>query len=162
MRKPIQLALILVLALQWTACSTNKAFVKYDDFDPTFKLHEGAVNGKSLGPVRGNEGGAIWNNCTEKAGDSLRVMIADARAKGANAIGNIKWYATGDATPSCKKGWGYLIVWPFILTPLFMSTEVEGIAYKTDGSMKKSASLIILPKSRADDEAVVQKLLTGT
>jgi hypothetical protein len=124
------------------------------------QVNEGSVNGKSLGIVKGDEGGAIWANCTQKAEESMRIMLLEAKEKGANAVGDIKWYATQDSTPSCKKGWGYLVIWPFILTPLFMSTEVEAHMYKVEGG-KRNAGLIMIPTNHAEQELLIKRLALG-
>jgi hypothetical protein len=144
-------SLLIVLGFCISACSTHPAFFEYSEFkDMTVK--GGAVNGQELGAVSGEDGGAIWDNCTEKARGSVREMIHNAKSKGATAIGDVKWDASNNSTPTCKKSWGYFVLWPFVLTPLFMSTHVTGQAYKTGG---KSAGIYDLPKTKEGEEALV-------
>jgi len=158
MKKLIHVTLIFALLLETSACSTSKALIDYNGFDSTVQIHTDAVSGTALGPVKGDEGGAIWTDCTDKASESLRYLIAEAKNKGANAVGDLKWYATHNSTPSCKKGWGYLVIWPFILTPLFMSTEVEGVAYKLDHASKTSG-MYMLPNSEQEEAALIRQIL---
>ena len=172
MKNIFKLVVVTLLVGSMAACSTSKALIKMDGMDPAVRIHNGAVSGQNLGMVKGDEGGAIWANCTEKAVESARFMIEEAKAKGANAIGDIKWHATEDATPSCKKGWGYLVIWPFILTPLFMSTAVEGTAYKVADSSpaapgkkapakKKSTGLYMIPEGVVELDALARSIVAG-
>jgi hypothetical protein len=150
-----------VIALSFTlaACSTHQANLQYSEFSDRMLLKPDAIAGQDLGPVTGEHGGAVWDECTEKARSSVTRMIEAAKAKGANAIGNIKWYASGNATPTCKKGWGYFVIWPFVLTPLFMSTRVDGTAYKTDAAKAKKAGLMMVPTNQAELEAFVDNVM---
>ncbi len=160
MMKWFNVVLISILALQWTACSTSRALIDYDKVDPSVKVSPGTINGKNVGVVHGDEGGAIWADCTDKATQSVKVMIAQAKDAGANAVGDVKWDATGNSMPACKKGWGYLIIWPFILTPLFMSTAVTGTAYKVEGGAKHTG-LITIPEDPAALDQLARQLAMG-
>jgi len=157
--KAAYVALVTILSLQWSACSTSRALVDYKTVgqESNVQVNTGSVNGESLGMVKGDEGGAIWANCTEKAEESMRMMLLEAKQKGGNAVGEITWYASHSSAPSCRKGWGYLAIWPFILTPLFMSTEVEAQAYKVDGKNKR-AGLIMIPEGKNEQERLVKHL----
>ena len=121
MKKTLTQMLVLVFALsQVVACSTHKARINYKDFkDRGVALKSGNFEGEDLGMISGEDGGAIWDNCHDKARGSVRDLIDQAEAKGANAIGNIKWDASETSEPRCKKSWGYFLLIPFILTPLF-------------------------------------------
>lgn len=154
-----KLLLIAILSIQVSGCSTHKAYLKYESLSDNIQIKDESLSGKALGHVRGNEGGAIWDNCTKKAEDSVREMVAQAKKLGANAIGDIKWYASGNSNPTCKKGWGYLLIWPFILTPLFMSTAVDGTAYQI-GHGKKSSSIFSLPQNKQEEDELIQKIMT--
>ncbi len=142
-------SILIILSFAMSACSTQRAYFEYSEFKE-MPLKTEALTGSNLGMVRGEDGGAIWDNCTEKARGSVRELISMAKAKGATAIGEIKWSATNDSVPACKKGWGYLVIWPFVLTPLFMSTQVTGIAYKTGGK-----ALLDLPTNPVEEEAFI-------
>jgi hypothetical protein len=154
--KATALLAVVVFLFGTISCSTHQAHLKYTDFQD-MPVRAGAVGGKALGTVSGEDGGAIWDNCTEKARGSVLELIAEARKKGGNAVGNLKWDATGTSDSGCKKSWGYFALWPFVLTPFFMSTRVEGTAYKTDGS--KSSSLYMLPNSKEEEQKLVAQLL---
>lgn len=147
----------LFLVGQLAACSTHKARINYEDFKSQgVALKSGSFSGEELGAIEGEDGGAIWDNCTEKARGSVEELIETAKAKGANAIGNIKWSASGTSEPRCKKGWGYFVLWPFVLTPLFMSTHVEGVAYKAS---KLGENMIPLPTNEEEKEALITALV---
>src|SRR5260221_2189070 len=118
MKKFVYVSLIAALSFQGMGCSTSGARVDYRSIGEESKIEvkPGSVDGQSLGVAKGDEGGAIWADCTEKAQNSMRELLAKAKEAGANAVGDIKWYASGNSQPSCKKGWGYLVIWPFVLT----------------------------------------------
>jgi hypothetical protein len=139
-------------------CAINRAYLTYEEFNKDMPVRTSSWNGKSLGPVTGEEGGAVWNSCTEKARESMRDLIANVRQKGGNALGDIKWFAGGTSEPKCKKGWGYVVIWPFLLTPLFMSTRVDGIAYKVDNPR---AGLWMIPNSPKDDLALANLIINS-
>ncbi len=157
MKNTLTHVLVLLFAVgQLAACSTHKARINYKDFrDSGVALKSGNFSGEELGMVDGEDGGAIWNNCTDKARGSVEELIDNAKAKGANAIGNIKWHASGTSEPHCKKSWGYFMLWPFVLTPLFMSTRVEGIAYK---ATKLGDNMIPLPNNEDEKQALITAL----
>ena len=158
MKNTLTKVIVLVFAMaQFAACSTHKARINYKDFrDKGIALKSGNFNGEELGMIEGEHGGAIWDNCTEKARGSVEEMIDNAKAKGANAIGNIKWDASESSQPTCKKSWGYFMLWPFVLTPLFMSTRVTGIAYK---AKKMGDNMIPLPNTAEEREAFIAKVI---
>ena len=166
--KALKIAFVCLLALQWSGCSTSRAFIKYDSFTGDgVTVNPGSVSGTAVGPVKGDSGGAVWADCTAKATESVYEMIAEAKAQGANAIGDIKWAAMGDSTPSCKKGWGYVVLWPFLLTPLFMSTAVSATAYKVDGSTpaapaapakKKKSGFYMIPDSKEAQAKLAEEI----
>ena len=155
-----RVVLVAVLAIQWSGCSTSTAFINYDNIDANsgVKVKESAFSGASVGQVKGDQGGEIWSNCSEKATDSVREMMMKAKASGANAIGNLRWYATGTSTASCKKGWGYLVIWPFILTPLFMSTAVTGTIYKINGKVA-SSGVFMIPETSDEQAALARSIV---
>ncbi len=153
------LSYLLVVAFFASACSTHRARIDYNDFsEEGVALKAGEFEGENLGMVEGEDGGAIWDNCTEKARGSVQELIYNAKAKGANAIGNIRWHASDSSEPRCKKGWGYFLIWPFILTPLFMSTAVEGDAFK---ATKLGENMYPLPTNQEEMDALVSELVVG-
>lgn len=156
MKNFIKLMCVGIIALQ-TACSTHTAFINYKDFKSDMPIKAEAYKGQMLGQVAGEEGGAVWDNCTTKAQGSVRAMIANARAMGANAIGEVRWAANGSSTPTCKKSWGYCAMPIFLLTPLFLSTKVMGTAYKVTG--KATADLFLLPENPAFDASLAADIV---
>ncbi len=158
-KSTVRFVVLAAVGFQLSACQIAPALVDYDHVDSTMKASAESFGGKNLGSVSGDEGGAIWNNCTEKATESVRVMLSRAKALGANAVGDITWRASKDKNPTCKKGWGYMVIWPFILTPLFMSTAVDGVAYKTDGSSSKKKGLYLIPSDEQQQIALAHKIV---
>jgi hypothetical protein len=153
----VYLTISVVMAAN-VACSTQYANTKMDKELDGVVLSTNELKGENLGPIKGERGGAIWDSCEKHSGLSVVELVRAAKAKGANAVGNIRWTAKDSTDPSCKKGWGYLILPVFILTPLFMSTEVTGIAYKTSsGSNHKG--FFMLPNSPEEEEAFIKKIL---
>ncbi|MEM7646039.1 MAG: hypothetical protein AAF203_03945 [Pseudomonadota bacterium] len=158
MKKALANAMAFMFVLgQLAACSTHKARINYKDFrDQGVALKSGNFSGEELGMVDGEDGGAIWDNCTEKARGSVEELIDNAKAKGANAVGSLKWSASESSDPRCKKSWGYFMLLPFVLTPLFMSTRVEGVAYKAS---KLGDNMIPLPTNEEEKEAFITALV---
>ena len=156
MRKLV--AVLSIFSFILSACSTHQAYINYNEFKGDMPIKDGSWNSESLGQVRGEDGGAVWNNCTEKARGSVREMIAQAKMRGANAIGDVRWTASGTNTPTCKKGWGWVMLWPFLLTPLFMSTEVRGTAYKVSGKVSHNG-LWNLPVTQEGEDDLINKIL---
>lgn len=140
------------------SCSTHRAMIRYNDYKKQIAIIPGSWDGSYLGKVSGEEGGFIWSNCTEKAKGSMRELIMKAKNMGANALGDIKWAASETAQPKCKRGWGYILLLPFIFTPLFMSTRVEATAYKVKRS-KLKAHMYMLPEDEMEEEAFIEMIL---
>lgn len=150
---------VLALTFGLAACSTQTANIQYNEFSDRMSVKAEAQTGQDVGPVAGEHGGAIWDNCDLHARNSVTRMIENAKTKGATAIGNVKWDASGTATPTCKKSWGYFAMPIFIFTPLFMSTRVSGTGFKTDAAKAKKAGLLMLPSNQAELDLFVQKVL---
>ena len=159
MRKSISLTTALVLVMvQVSACSTHKGFVNYSDYKKEMPIRAGAWDGEMLGNSAGSAGGAVWDDCKVKSADAVRELIANAKTMGGNAIGNVKWAEGTTSEATCKKGWGWVMLWPFLLTPLFMSSEIRGDVYKVKGGAK-GAGLYILPTNLADENALVDQIV---
>ena len=158
MKTSLTKVVVLLLAMGlFAACSTHKARINYKDFrDQGIALRSGNFDGEELGQVSGEHGGAIWDECTMKARGSVGEMIDNAKAMGANAIGNIKWDAGETSEPRCKKSWGYFALTPFIFTPLFMGTRVQGVAYK---AKRMGDNMIPLPQTEEEREALISALV---
>lgn len=158
--KAAKVALAVLSIAHLSACSTTPGLIDYGKVDPSFKVVPGSLQGQAIGNLMSDEGGAVWDDCTEKAIESLKVLIAEAKAMGANAIGDIRWDASRNSTPACKKGWGYILLWPFLLTPLFMSTRVDATAYKITAPAKK-AGIYEIPDDQAGQLALARKIVAG-
>ena len=159
MRKVVCLTAGLAMVMvQVSACSTQKGFVNYSDYKKEMPIKAGAWDGALVGNAKGSQGGAVWDDCKEKASDSVRELIANAKAMGGNAVGNVKWAANGTSEATCRKNWGFVLIWPFLLTPLFMSSEISGDVYKLKGGAK-SAGLYMLPNTVAEEAALVDQLV---
>ena len=66
--------LFIVLSLLLSSCSIQKVRFKPSDSDTVMYLTNGPLNGKELGVVTGDEGGAFWSDCHEMAAKSLEEM----------------------------------------------------------------------------------------
>jgi hypothetical protein len=119
-----------------SACTYHRARISYDDPAQPVPIREAEWEGELLGHVASNEGGAIWNNCTKSAETSLWAVIDDAQRMGGNAIGNVRWIPKKEKgnrdRPTCRKGWGWLAIWPVALTTVFMSSRVEAGVYRAE------------------------------
>lgn len=144
------------ILLQLIGCGTERANVKYADYKKDMSLSDHSGSGTKLGHVEGSRGGAIWDKCDEKAKDALSYMIASAKSLGATSIGNITWHPDASKDPVCRKNWGFFAMPVFILTPLFMSTKVEGDAYKGG---KVGMNEYLIPNTKEEEEKLIQAIL---
>ena len=124
-------ALPILSFLLLTSCATHHAHYSYADFGDETPVSTAAVKGDPVAMVEGKEGGYVWTSCTEQSRAAVRKLIQQTRAKGGNAVAEVKWKAGGGKTPSCRKRWGYVLLPILLFTPAFSSAQVEGVAYKT-------------------------------
>jgi hypothetical protein len=150
------LTALIAMSFLIGACSTHKANFSYSEFKSDMPIIAGSQDGEEVGSVEGSKGGFLWTSCNQQARDAVRYLISNARAKGANAIGNIKWRAAGTSNPTCKKSWGFVLILPFMLTPLFASSHADATAYKTGA---KKAGLFMLPTNEVDHEFLINEIL---
>jgi len=151
-------ALLVLLAL---GCSQHSAFIRYDEYaDPT--LQPEPIAAANLGRVRITEGGALWKECTDVARGSLWLLVEEAKRRGGNAVGDIRWMpqATGGTLqqPTCTRRWGLFLVWPLLLTPAFMAANVEGTVYWIEDDSEEVSGLYGLPSDSGDLEHLVEVL----
>jgi len=142
-------------------CTTNRALIRYSDIKEV-AAKEGKWDGKPLGTVHSDIGGAIWDECTELAQRNLRAVVMQAQNMGANALGGFVWLPGDEresTEPVCKKRWGWFAMWPFILTPLFVSADVTAQAYNIPGLEKDSKSVYYIPKTKEGRENLIKRLL---
>jgi hypothetical protein len=138
--------------LSWSlaGCSYHRAYLSYSEYQEDVKVAATGFEGRRLGTVRAGEGGAIWERCTDVAAGSLWILMEDTRRMGGNALGEIRWIpqSPGRTTevPTCKKKWGWFLVWPVLVTPGFQSARVEAVAYDVPDAGAARAGLYVVPE----------------
>ncbi len=133
----MHLIFIFFLIAYVEACSSTRALFNNEDLETSSMLIDVyPIEGRqSIAPLYATKGVSINGSCTEAARDALLMIINQARAKGANAIGDIRWLPHEDKLrrePTCKSNWGWLAAFPFLFTRRFMTAEVTAQAYKLD------------------------------
>lgn len=145
--------LVILATLTAAGCSQHSAFIRYNEYTDVV-LQPEPFEGKDLGPVRVTEGGALWKECTNVARGSLWLLVEEARRRGGNAVGDLRWMPQSSGgtleQPTCKRRWGVALFWPLLLTPAFMAANVEGTVYLIDEAAAESAGLYLLPDSPAE------------
>lgn len=130
-------------------CSYHRAYISYSEHQEDLKVAATGFEGRRLGTVRAGEGGAIWERCTDVAAGSLWILMEDTRRMGGNAIGEIRWVPQNPRhttdEPTCKKKWGWFLVWPVLVTPGFQSARVEAVAYDVPDAGAAHAGLHLIP-----------------
>jgi len=134
----------------FTSCSVHRAHFEYQEFENRIPIRPGGWDGELIGPVAYDAKGAIWDDCTAIAKMSVWGIIDKTRAVGGNAIGNIRWIPRdgGLTIPHCKKRWWYVVFWPLLLTPLFMSATVNADAYRVKDPNATRAGVYMIPSTR--------------
>jgi hypothetical protein len=85
---------------------------------------------------------------------------------GGNAIGEIRWIprspkrATED--PTCRKKWGWVLIWPVLATPAFQSARVEAVAYDVPDTGATEAGLYLIPDDPEGRVTLAQKIVAET
>ncbi|MBL7670081.1 MAG: hypothetical protein JNM39_06315 [Bdellovibrionaceae bacterium] len=152
--------ILLSAAVITMGCSTHSAKINYSEFKSDISIKAGPWDGQELGSVSGSQGGFIWSDCTDSARSAVEEMIGEAKEMGGNAVGNIRWRARGTSEASCKKKWGWFGLWPFVLTPLFMSSAVDGLAYKIAPAGAKKLGLLMLPTNEMEKAAFIDTVIS--
>lgn len=156
----------IVVLLSIVGCSYQRAYVSYTQYEEDdIQVAATGWDGQRLGRVSANEGGALWELCTDVAEGSLWVLMDDARRLGGNAIGEIRWVPqdpkrTTDQ-PTCKKKWGWFLVWPVLATPGFMSAKVEAVAYNVPDTSAAVAGMYLIPDDQQERAALARRLVDG-
>ena len=152
-----------ILLLTVFGCSYHRAYISYSEYDDDVQVAAAGWEGRRLGTLRAGEGGALWERCTDVAEGSLWILMEDARSLGGNAIGEVRWLPQnpGRTTdePTCKKKWGWFLVWPVLVTPGFMSARVEAVAYDVPDAGVSRAGLYPIPEDLEERALVVRKIL---
>ena len=152
------------LALAVTAgCTYQRAFISYSESGNDVQLAATGWEGRSLGPVSANQGGAIWASCTKIAKGSLWVLMDKTRKMGGNAIGEIRWVPQNPkqttSDPTCKQKWGWFLVWPVLVTPGFMSAKVEAVAYSIPEGEATRTGMYRVPEDLEGRVAVARRIV---
>lgn len=174
MRRSKALVSCAALLCSGIGCSYHRAYVSYAKYEEDVQVAAAGWDGRRLGPVSAREGGALWEKCTDVAAGSLWVLMEDTRKMGGNAIGEIRWIPRNPnrstADPTCRKKWGWILVWPVLATPAFQSARVEAVAYRVPDTSAAEAGLYLIPNDpderqslarRIANDTVVAKHLTG-
>jgi len=164
MRRTIASSLALCLLALSISCTYHRAHFNHSDYAAEMPLSDSAWGGESLGPVAANEAGAVWIDCTKAAKGTVWILIDETRSMGGNAIGDIRWIPKKEkkgrlTVPACRKAWGWALIWPALLSPVFMSSRAEGIAYKVDESELPRAGLYRIPETDEGQMKLVERIL---
>ena len=163
MKRFMTLVACVVLLGSGLGCSYHRAYVSYPEHEEDVQVAASGWDGQRLGPVSAREGGALWEKCTAVAEGSLWVLMEDTRKMGGNAIGEIRWIpknrnrTTDD--PTCRKKWGWILIWPVLATPGFQSARVEAVAYSVPDPSATVAGLYVIPESEAERIALVRRIV---
>jgi hypothetical protein len=166
MKKAVMMLLAGGIVGSGFGCSYHRAYISYTQYQDDVQVAATGWEGRRLGTVSAGEGGAIWERCTDIAEGSMWVLMEDARKMGGNALGEIRWVPQdpGRTTdePTCKKKWGWFLVWPVLVTPGFMSARVEAVAYAVPDASAAHAGLIPIPEDPAERAAPAERLAART
>jgi len=161
-----QLTILLVGAVligSGLGCSYHRAYVSYAEFEEDVQVAATGWDGRRIGPVSAREGGALWEKCTAVAEGSLWVLMDDARKMGGNAIGEIRWIPRNQKRttddPTCRKKWGWILIWPVLATPAFQSARVEAVAYNVPDTSATEAGLYLIPEDSGERAALARRIV---
>ncbi len=166
MMKRVVLLACGALLVSVTGCSYHRAYISYTEYEEDVQVAAAGWEGRRLGPVSAREGGALWEKCTDVAAGSLWVLMEDTRKMGGNAIGEIRWIprnqnrVTDD--PTCRKKWGWVLIWPVLATPAFQSARVEAVAYDVPDTSAAVAGLYLIPEDQKERAALARRIVADT
>jgi hypothetical protein len=158
-------ATCLVTVLSLSACTYQRAYLSYPYTAGKIPVKSTSVEGERLGIVHGHAGGPVWANCTDVAENSIWVLIEQTTRLGGNAVGDVRWFPP-HASPNpeeavCRQRWGWILIWPMLLTPAFQVAEVEATAYRVSPDTT-SSSLYVIPDSPAERAELVARISRQT
>ena len=163
MKRLMTLVACVVLVGSGLGCSYHRAYVSYSKYEEDVRVAVAGWDGRRLGPVSAREGGALWEKCTDVAAGSLWVLMDDARKMGGNAIGEIRWIPRNPrrttADPTCRKKWGWVLVWPVLATPAFQSARVEAVAYNVPDTGTPEAGLYLIPEDPGERRVLTRRIV---
>lgn len=163
MKRMMTLVVCVVVLVSTFGCSYHRAYVSYSKVEEDVQVAAAGWDGRRLGPVSAREGGALWEKCTSVAEGSLWVLMDDARKMGGNAIGEIRWIPRNGnrttADPTCRKKWGWILIWPVLATPAFQSARVEAVAYNVPDTSAIEAGLFLIPEDVGERAVLVRRIV---
>jgi len=163
MKRLTTLVVCVVLIGSGLGCSYHRAYVSYSKYEEDVQVAVAGWDGRRLGPVSAREGGALWEKCTAVAEGSLWVLMEDTRKMGGNAIGEIRWIPRNQKRttddPTCRKKWGWILVWPVLATPAFQSARAEAVAYNVPDTSTAEAGLYLIPEDPDDRWILAQEIV---
>jgi len=166
MKRLMTLVVCVVVLGSGIGCSFHRAYVSYSKVDEDVRVAATGWDGRRLGPVSAREGGALWEKCTAVAEGSLWVLMDDTRKMGGNAIGEIRWIPRSlkrvTEDPTCRKKWGWILIWPVLATPAFQSARVEAVAYNVPDTSTAEAGLYLIPDDPNEREILAQRIVAET
>ena len=162
MKRLMTLLVSVVLIGPGLGCSYHRAYVSYPKYEEDVQVAAAGWDGRRLGPVSAREGGALWEKCTDVAAGSLWVLMEDTRKMGGNAIGEIRWIPRNQnrttPDPTCRKKWGWILIWPVLATPAFQSARVEAVAYNVPDASAAEAGLYLIPDDANEREILARRI----
>jgi hypothetical protein len=163
MRRSFVLLSCAMLLWSGNGCSYHRAYISYNSYEEDVQVAATGLEGTKLGAVAASEGGALWERCTDVAEGSLWILMEDTRKMGGNAIGEIRWVPQNPKKtteiPTCKKKWGWFLIWPVLATPGFMSAKVEAVAYNVPDTSAAVADLYPIPEDADERLALVKRIV---
>jgi hypothetical protein len=162
MRLFMILVVFIMVFSSGLGCSYHRAYVSYSKVEGDVQVAAAGWDGRRLGPVSAHEGGALWERCTAVAEGSLWVLMDDTKKMGGNATGEIRWIPRNrsrtTADPTCRKKWGWILIWPVLVTPAFQSARVEATAYHVPDTRATQAGLFLIPEDPGERRVLAQRL----
>jgi hypothetical protein len=64
--------------------------------------------------------------------------------------------------PTCRKKWGWILVWPVLATPAFQSARVEAVAYNVPDASTTVAGLYVIPEGEADRAELAARIVADS
>jgi hypothetical protein len=159
--------LVTTLLFFSVSCTYHRAHLNHSDYADQMPISEESWSGEVLGPVAANQAGPIWIECTKSVKGTLWILIDETERMGGNAIGDIRWIPKkekkGNLTlPTCRKKWGWLAIWPAVLSHVFMSSRAEAVAYKVDETELPRAGLYLIPQTDEEQVDLVEQILASS
>ena len=140
-KKFINSLLLTIVITFFSGCSYKSAgFVNYDK-----QVYSGSEAGnktfKEIGPVMIVERDFIWADCNELSHKALNNIKALSIKNGGDSIINLKWIVGSSHMQTnaaiCEQQFGWILLWPVLLTPVTQNVMLEGTIIKFDDDQNK-------------------------